>query len=99
MIASVLGELVQRLDDPDPARRRLAAETLGALGAHATPVVADIVERAIVDPEPRVRYGLLMGLERIGWRERDWVATFARLCEHPDEVAQARAAWALGRIG
>ena len=58
---------VAALDAEDPERRRVAAETLGALGGYAAPVLETMVERSIADPEPPVRYALLAALEQIGW--------------------------------
>ncbi len=83
----------------DPARRRIAAETLGELGTFATPARTTIVERSIADPEPPVRYALLAALERIGWEPDQYVEQFASLLDDPDQIVQARAAWALGRVG
>ncbi len=58
-----------------------------------------MVEQSITDSEPPVRYALLDALERIGWEAGQYVNVFGKLLSHPDEIVQARAAWALGRVG
>ena len=90
---------VAALDAEDPERRRVAAETLGALGGYAAPVLETMVERSIADPEPPVRYALLAALEQIGWDPDGWVELFAAQLGDGDQIVQARAAWALGRVG
>lgn len=87
------------LTEGDLTARIVAAETLGALGSVATSALDTIVKQSITDPEPPVRYALLDALERIGWEPDSYIRTFVRLLSHPDEIAQARAAWALGRVG
>jgi HEAT repeat protein len=99
MIDNILATLGRRLSSGDAVERRIAAETLAALGFHAAPAVAAIVPQSIADPEPLVRYALLDALERIGWNPGGHVPVFVALLEHPDQIAQARAAWALGRVG
>jgi len=99
MIDNDLEALGLKLSDADVVPRRVAAETLGALGPHAAPVSTAIVRQSITDPEPLVRYALLDALERIGWECADHVPVFGSLLDHPDQIVQARAAWALGRVG
>jgi HEAT repeat protein len=92
-------ELLTAVLDDDSDRRRSAAQTLGAFGAAAIRGEPIIVERSIIDPEPLVRYALLSSLEHIGWVQARAVPIFTRLLDDEDEIAQARSAWALGRVG
>jgi HEAT repeat protein len=97
--STAAADLIRRLDDANPFSRRIAAEALGALESFATPWEGELVERSIVDPVPAVRYALLATLERIGWDQDAAVPTFVSLLDHEDQIAQARAAWAVGRVG
>jgi HEAT repeat protein len=99
MIDNDLETRGRRVSSGDAVERRVAAETLGALGPLAATAVPAIVRQSITDPEPLVRYALLDGLERIGWDCADHVPVFGSLLDHPDQIVQARAAWALGRVG
>jgi HEAT repeat protein len=82
----------------DAPHRRAAAQTIGCLGSSARRLEQLLIERSIVDPEPTVRYALLSTLERIGWERSAAVPLLVPLLDHADEIAQARAGWALGRL-
>jgi HEAT repeat protein len=98
-VAAEVATIVGLLDHEDPRRRVVAAETLASLGAQARGVLEPVVKQSILDPAPRVRYALLAALEQIGWDAGDWTGQYVRLLSHDDEIAVARAAWAIGRIG
>lgn len=94
-----VGEIVDRLGHADSRRRVAASETLSSLRASDRKVLESMVERSILDPIPRVRYALLAALESIGWDSGEWTSLYVGLLSHDDEIAVARAAWAIGRIG
>ena len=99
MIATSLAHIVSALEADDAEARRVAAETLGALGPLSISAVEAMIERSIVDESPSVRYALLWALEQVPWRDVDGLQIFVRLLQHDDEVTQAYAAWAIGKIG
>ena len=76
-----LTRMVAALEATDPHDRRLAAETLGALGRLAAPVLHTMIERS-TDPNPSVRYAVLWALEQVPWRDVDATPIFVRLLEH-----------------
>lgn len=98
-LAAVLASAVEQLHDDDVVVRRVAAETLGALGPEAAPVLDVMIERSVVDPHAPVRYALLWALEQVPWVDLDAVPTFVKVLDDPDFVAQARAAWAISKVG
>ncbi|MCI0339998.1 MAG: HEAT repeat domain-containing protein [Planctomycetales bacterium] len=61
-VARAIGTLETALVHPDPARRRVAAETLGAFGA---PAAAPLLRSLGKERDPNVRYDVVVSVGRV----------------------------------
>ena len=95
---STLAELVTQLKDPAVAKRRMAAQQLGARGVRSMEAVPALIE-ALGDPEPAVRASVAEAIGGIGITAKSAVPALLKSLKDPDPLVRETAAEALSDIG
>jgi HEAT repeat protein len=94
-----IAELVQALNDPEPAARFSAAQALGERGEESQAAVGMLLQKALRDPDGGVRLEAAMALYRIDGHEEKILPLLIKALQDPDEVRRWIAADCLGEIG